>query len=146
MPKWLKVLLIVAASGILFVALAVGGLVWWVNANKDRIVKDGREAQKAGTAFGASHAQSDCVDDSLTQLGTCGSVDFMCEGMAKVRLESCLSVARDDGTCKAAPTEIFKAATWANAECARRGRKASQPCGRLLGGLAQACNPPGKAR
>ncbi|HEY1697091.1 MAG TPA: hypothetical protein VGG39_33255 [Polyangiaceae bacterium] len=146
MPKWLKVRLIVAAAGVLVVGLLVGGLVWWFSANGDRIAKDGREAETAGETFGATHAQSECVDDSLAQLGTCGSVDFMCEAMAKVRLQSCLSVARDDGTCKKAPTEIMKAATWANAECARRGQSGSQRCGRFLGGLAQACFPPGKAR
>ncbi|MGH7296241.1 MAG: hypothetical protein ACRELB_14970 [Polyangiaceae bacterium] len=148
MPKWLKVALILLGLGVLGVGLLVGGLVWWVRANKDRIAREGGAAQRAGKAFGATHAQSECVDDALVQLASCGKVDFMCEAFAKVRLTSCMPVARVDGTCKAvpAPSEIMSVVHWSNLECRRRGQPGSQACGRLMSGVAEACAKVGPGR
>ena len=142
MPKWLKITLILLAGAALLLGLLVGGAVWWFNSNKDRLVHEGRAAETAGRSFGATHAQSACVDDSLAQLKSCGSADFVCEAMTKLRLGSCLSVARSDDTCTGvpAPTDIMKGALWANAECTRRGQSGSQACGRLLRGVVESCD------
>jgi hypothetical protein len=142
MPTWLKIVLLVIAANVLAVGFLVAGLLWWVDASTERDVKDSIEAGKAGASFGATHAQSDCIDEGLRQVETCGSLDFRCEAKANMRLFACISVARDDGTCKKVPADITKAEAWANAECARRGRSGSWGCERLLSEVSPACFPP----
>jgi hypothetical protein len=141
MPKGLKVVLILLGIAIGCVGLFVGGTWWWVSSNRDRIMKDARAEKKAGKAFGATHAQSACVDDALAQLKSCGLLELVCEATTKVRLGSCISVARSDGTCSGVPgpSELVKGALWATEECKRRGQPGSQACGRLLRGVVEAC-------
>ncbi len=141
MPKWLKVMLIVIGVGVLGLALLVGGVVWWASANKEKFAATGKKAQEDGTRFGATHTKDQCVDEALSHLKDCGTFDFVCEGGNKIALASCMGVARDDGTCKDVPerTDIFKMATWANDECARRGFRGSQPCGRLIQAIPDGC-------
>jgi hypothetical protein len=141
MPKPLKIILILLAVATVGFGLFVGGVSWWVHSNRDRIVKEGRVEQTAGKSFGATHAQSACVDDALAHLKSCGLVDLVCETMTKVRLVSCLSVATSDGTCSGVPgpSELMKGALWAADECKRRGQPGSQACGRVLRGVVEAC-------
>jgi hypothetical protein len=141
MPKQLKIVLILLGVAMGCVGLFVGGTSWWVHSNRDRLMKEGRAARTAGKSFGATHAQSACVDDALAHLKSCGFLDLVCEGTTKVRLASCLSVARSDGTCSGVPgpSELMRGALWANEECQRRGQPGSQACGRLLRGVVEAC-------
>ena len=141
MPQWLKAVLLMAAVGIFAVGALIGGIVWWIRSNKDRLISEGRAVRDEGLAFGRTHAMSECIDDSLTHLDGCGAVDLVCETGVRLRLSGCLSVAKKDGTCEAVParTEIFKMAMWGNAECARRGHAGSQACGRVLQAVADAC-------
>ena len=140
MPQWLKVLLLMAAAGILTLALLVGGVVWWAMANKDKILEAGRVGPEEGRRFGSTHSMSECMDDSLAQLDHCGAVDLMCETGARMRLGACLSVARDDGTCKGVPAqpEIFKLAAWSVEACRRHGHE-TQACTRVLRGALEGC-------
>jgi hypothetical protein len=142
MPKWLKVVLVLMVMGALGLGTCIGGVAWWATANKDKMVDGVRTARVEGEAFGRAHAKTDCVDDALTHVKSCGPVDFMCEAFTKMRLTSCMSVAADDDVCKGAParSEIVKSALWANAECSRRGEDGSQPCGRLMQAVVEGCD------
>ena len=141
MPQWLKVLLLLLVAAVLGLGLLVGGCIWWVSANKGRLVEGGRAAQTEGKAFGATHAQGQCIEDGLTRLKSCGPVDFVCEALTKLRVDSCMAVAEDDGACAKVPGrgDILKEALWGNEECTRRGYAGSQSCGRLLQGVAETC-------
>jgi hypothetical protein len=141
MPKWLKVTLILLGAAVLVLGLLVAGAVSWFGANKERLIQAGKAAEAEGTAYGAAHAESACVDDALSHLKSCGQVDVVCEASTKLRLMSCMSVAQDDGTCNMLPesTEIMKGARWGADECARRGQPGSQACGRLIRGVIEAC-------
>lgn len=141
MPKWLKVVLILFGVGVLGLALFVGGIAWWVSANKERLAATGKNAQEEGARFGASHTQEQCLDDGLSHLKGCGAMDFICEAGNKIRLVSCLGAAQADGTCNDVPSrnDIFKIATWSNEECTRRGFRGSQQCGRMMQALPEAC-------
>ncbi len=144
MPKWLKIVLILLGVGILGVGLLVGGIAWWVSANKDRLAEIGKNGQEEGTRFGATHSQSQCVDDGLSHLKDCGALDFMCEAGNKIRLVSCLDAATQDGTCNNVPSrnDIFRVATWANEQCTDKGFRGSQPCGRMMQALPEVCSRP----
>jgi hypothetical protein len=142
MPPWLKILLLVFAASVVATGFLFARLLWWDDASTKRVVKDAIEAQKAGASFGATHAQSDCIDEGLTQVESCGSADFRCQGKARMRLFACIPAARDDGTCKKVPADAAKAEAWADAECARRGRSASRGCRLVLSEVSRACLPP----
>jgi len=140
-PKWLKIILILAGIGVVLLGAIIGGFAWWISANKDRLAADGKVAQDEGTQFGKSHTQAECVDEGLSHLKQCGAMDFMCEAMNKLRLTSCMDVATKDTTCREAPSrdDIFKMATWSNQFCADKGWAGSQQCGRLAQSIPEAC-------
>ncbi len=141
MPKWLKVVLIFIGVSVLGLALLVGGIVWWVSANKERLAETGKKAQENGVSFGATHTQDQCVDEGLSHLKECGALDFLCEAGNKIALMSCMAAAKQDGTCRDVPSrdDIFKLANWANEECARRGFRGSQQCTRMIQAIPDAC-------
>jgi hypothetical protein len=141
MPTWLKLLLGFFAAGALGLALLVGGGAWWVSKNKDRLTEGGHAAKTEGAAFGRTHSKNECIDDGLKHLKDCGPVDFVCEALTRLRLTSCMSVAKDDGACAGVPAqaELMKGAFWENAECTRRGYAGSQPCSRLMQGVVLDC-------
>ena len=142
MPKWLKVVLVLIGVSVLGLALLVGGIVWWASANKERLVESGKKAQENGARFGATHTQDQCIDEGLSHVKDCGGFDFVCEAGNKIALMSCMGAATVDGTCKDVPerTDIFKMATFASEECGRRGFRGSQPCGRLMQAIPEACS------
>jgi hypothetical protein len=141
MPNWAKVLLALAAAAAVAGALVIGGVVWWFANNKDKIAHDSQDAQMQGKAFGATHARGECIDAGLEHVKACGQLNVMCEAMENIRLHECMSVARDDGACKAVPQQsaIVKEAFWGNEECARRGLAGSQACGRYMGTVTREC-------
>jgi hypothetical protein len=144
MPRWLKFVLLFLGIGIVGFGLLIGGFVWWISANKDRLAETGQRATSEGHEYGASHTQAECVSDGLSHLKACGMVDFVCEAENKIRLTSCLPVAKVDDTCNdvPGPTDIWKLANWSNQQCDERGYRGSQPCGRLMQGVAEVCAKP----
>jgi hypothetical protein len=141
MPGWVKLLLALAVTGVLGIALVVGAVVWWVRNNKDRLLEDARTAQAEGKAFGAEHTRGECIDDSVARAELCKPMDLVCITAARLRLNACASVATDDGACKDVPgrTEVLKIALWQNRECERRGKAGSQACQNVMQGVVEAC-------
>jgi hypothetical protein len=141
MPGWLKFVLLMLAAGVLGLALFVGAIAWWVNKNKDSLIEGARAAQAGGRNFGRTHSKGECIDDSLTRLKLCKSIDLICATGVRVRLTTCMSVAKDDGACQGVPgpMELLKLSFWESRECARRGQPGSQSCQSLMQGVAEAC-------
>ena len=48
--RWWIVILVVLGIGVLILVVAVGGMVWWFSANKDRLAAMGKEAEEQSTA------------------------------------------------------------------------------------------------
>ncbi len=48
MPSWLKILLIVCASGVLVGGLAIGGFAWWLNSKRGELRAMGLAAEADG--------------------------------------------------------------------------------------------------
>jgi hypothetical protein len=141
MPKWLKVLLALFVFAVLGLGMVVGSCVWWVSANKDRLVTGTQAAQREGASFGRTHSQGECIDDSIERVKSCGQLDLPCEVMVKLRLGSCLPVATDDGACARyeSQTNLVKEAFLGNEDCKRRGQAGSAACGRLMQGVPEEC-------
>jgi hypothetical protein len=143
MPTWLKIVLALLGIGLVGGAVVIGGFVWWVSSNKEQIARDAKVARDEGKTYGESHTKEECVTHGLVKLEDCGAIGVMCEAQNKIRLGACLEVASDPGGsfCSgvAPKTEIMKSAMWANEECRRRGHAGSQPCGRFMQGVQDAC-------
>lgn len=141
MPQWLKIVLLLFAAGGLGMAVLVGGVVWWAVSHRERIVRDTRTAMTEGRAFGATHARSECVDEALTHLQGCGAFGVMCQANVRVRLNSCMKVAEDDGTCTGVPkpTDFMKKMSWGPDQCTRRGQPGSGACVNLMNSVLDAC-------
>lgn len=141
MPQWLKMLLLLFGAAGLCFAVLVGGVVWWAVSHKDKIARDAQAAATEGKAFGATHAKGECVDEALNHLKGCGAFGLMCEANTRIRLDSCMAIAEDDGVCSGVPkpTDLVKTMLWIPDQCTRRGQPGSQACARFMNGLSQAC-------
>ena len=119
------------------IAIACG--VWWVNANKDRLLAQGKTAETEGSTFGKDVAEPRCVDEALSRYmkdsGLTGTI------RSSIWLDGCLKTsAFTDGFCDGVPAddEIAKSALWRNAECSKRGFTGSQ-CGNMLAPVQKYC-------
>jgi hypothetical protein len=141
-PWWVIVLIVFGVFSLLGL-LVIGGIVWWVASNKDRLVAEGKVSVSEAEAFAASHDQNACVDESLRKMGACDGI--MCEAQSKVFLTMCLQRAeRSPALCEGVPPakEILKTSSWVVDECRRRGKGTDQRCTRLLQAVPQVCHNP----
>ena len=142
LPWWAGLLIIFGVLVLIGLA-AVGGFVWWIAANKDRLLAEGKESIEEAQRYAASHEQKECVDEGLARANRCGGL--MCETNASVFTTACIREAEiSPGFCDEVPerTEIIAMSRWAIAECKRRGKGNVQRCQRLMQGVAEACHQP----
>ncbi len=144
MPKWLKVVLVVLAVGLMLCGVCSAGAYWWFNQNKDRLKDVGDRAKGEGSAFAYEHDAEECVDEGLRRLQErSGIVD---QAEHKLFLEACLEKAkRPDAFCAGVPprSELVQSATWAIDRCLAKGRPQDQDCARLMQAVQEACRSPG---
>jgi hypothetical protein len=142
MPRWLKLLLIVGASGALLLGLAIGGFAWWLNANRGELREKGIAVEAEGKQFGLAKSSHECIDESLTRLErTRGIVQ---QALLGTFLKGCLrSAPRDPALCMGVPatSEILRSATWRNEVCVAHGKRGDQGCANLLGTIQEVCHP-----
>jgi hypothetical protein len=142
MPGWLKVLLIIFASGALLLCLVIGGFAWWISANRGALREKGLAFEAEGKQFGLGKTSDACIEESLTRLDrTSGIMD---RALLGIFLKGCLqSAPRDPALCVGVPatSEIMKSATWRNDICAAHGKAGDQGCANLLGAIQDVCHP-----
>ncbi len=140
MKTWQKVVLILAGSGVLSVAvLGVLGyhFVW---KKKDALMAASMEADTRGRSFGAGRPKGACVDESMRLLKVDSS--FQQEMLIRIELGACLEVAElDDGLCEGVPpsSELMRSATWAVERCEARQMGADQACSRVIRRIQDEC-------
>jgi hypothetical protein len=142
MPSWLKVVLIVAASGILLLALAIGGFAWWIYAKRGELRAQGIAAEAEGKAYGTGKSSQACIDGSLTRLEHTSGI--MQQALLGIFLKGCLrSAPQDPALCDGVPStgEIFRSVTWRTGICAAHGHPGDEACARLLGSIQDVCHP-----
>jgi hypothetical protein len=140
MPKVVKVLLLLAAGGLVFLgALGIGGALWWKN-NKARLMEGSAKAMEEGEAFGATHSDAECLDEAFRRLP---DVDGL-TGEVKNNLffDACLKKGRETpGFCQDVPKpgDILGSVKWQLATCARRHHINDQRCSRALNPVQKHC-------
>ncbi|MBX3202497.1 MAG: hypothetical protein KF850_13060 [Labilithrix sp.] len=142
MPWW--AILLIAFGALAFLGLlAIGGVVWWVSANKDRLIAVGREGSREAEAFARDHDQSECVDEGIRKVASCDGV--LCEAQMKIFTTTCIRDARrTPGFCDDVPRmhDIVNTSRWVLDECSRRGKPNNSRCTRLVQAVPEACHPP----
>ena len=145
MPTWLKVVLVIAAIGVLgLVAIGFGGY-WWLKSNKDRFVEIGKRAKADGAQFAATHDGAGCLREALRRLDRADGI--MAQAEVKVFLSSCLDEARESpGLCDGVPPkgEIMRTAGWSVGKCTQLGRSGDQPCNQLITAMQEHCDKRGQ--
>ncbi len=139
LPWWATLLIIFAVLALLG-GLLIGGAVWWIAANKDRILAESKQSVTDGMAYAANNDQSACVAEGLRKLDGCPGI--MCEAQIKVFAATCVRQAKKTpGFCNGVPdaTEILKTSRWIMEECSRRGKPGNQRCTRLVQVVPEAC-------
>lgn len=143
MPRWLKILLVLGASGALLLGLAIGGFVWWFDANRGALREKGMAAEAEGKQYGLGKSSRSCIDESLHRLERADGM--MQQALLGAFLKGCLRGAPSDpALCVRVPAkkEIFQSATWRNDTCAAYGKPGNQACFNLVGMIQEFCEKP----
>ena len=138
---------VLIGCGVLIVIGIIGvvGLVWVVNANKDRLIAQGKAVESEGMQFGKDVAEPKCVDEALSRhmkdSGLTGTI------RSSIWLDGCLkSSAFTDGFCDGVPSddEITGSVVWRNEQCRKRGFGGQ--CGNVLAPVQKYCYSAVRAR
>jgi hypothetical protein len=139
MKPVVKGLLIGCAALLVVGVVAIACVVWWVNANKDRLIAQGKTVQAEGSNFGKDVAEPRCVDEALARhlkdSGLTGTI------RSSLWLDACLKTsAFSEGFCDGVPAddEITRSAVWRNEQCSKRGFAGGQ-CGSVLAPVQKYC-------
>lgn len=140
MPRWLKILLIVAIVVVVLVLGVVGtGVVWWMK-NKDAIMARAKEVVAEGKEFGRSNNNQACVDEAISRykkepgFGSTLTNNFF--------LRACLEASKPtEGFCETVPrvTEFMKSAEWQLEQCRRVDLSKDSYCRQLFQPVQQFC-------
>lgn len=140
MPRWLKILLIVAIVVVVLVVGVVGtGVFWWMR-NKDALMARAKEVVAEGRAYAKDHDNQACVNETLARykrepgFGSAMSNNFF--------LRSCLENSQaTPGFCDSVPkaTEFMKSAEWQIAQCRQAGLGEDSYCRQLFQPVQQFC-------
>jgi hypothetical protein len=132
---------VLIGCAVLFVVgvACIAGVVWWVNANKDQLLAQGKAIESGGATFGKDVAEPRCVDEALSRYlkdsGLTGTI------RSSLWLDGCLKTsAFTEGFCDGVPrdNEITRSAIWRNEQCRKRGFAGGQ-CANVLAPVQRYC-------
>mgnify|MGYP003694260901 CR=1 FL=1 len=141
MPRWLKILLIVAIVVVVLILGVVGtGVVWWMK-NRDALMARAKEVVAEGKEFGGRNDNQACVDEAISRykkepgFGSLMSNNFF--------LRACLDASKPtDGFCESVPrsTEFMKSAAWQLEQCRRADLSKDSYCRQLFQPVQKFCD------
>ncbi len=135
MAPWLKYSLIGCGGFLLLGILAVGGLMWWVSRNSERINAGAEAVAAEGERAGSGTDQAGCVEKALAYSGSGVSGILRVGPFAAACLRACRPT---PGFCDGvpAPTEFRRLITWQREQC----RGSTNPaCQTVMQAKMQAC-------
>lgn len=139
--------LLIGCAILAVLGVAAGaGVAWWIRANKDRLLAQGKSIQTEGETFGKGVAEPRCVDEALARYskdsGLTGTI------RSSLWLDGCLTTsAFTDGFCDGVPAddEITRSAFWRNEQCSKRGFAGAQ-CANVLAPVQKYCSSEVRAK
>src|SRR5258705_12301459 len=140
MPRWLKILLIIAIVVVLLIVGVIGtGVFWWMK-NKDALMARAKEVVAEGKEFGGRNDNQACVDEAIARykkepgFGSAMSTNFF--------LHACLDASKPtEKFCESVPraTEFIKSAEWQREQCRRVDLAKDNYCRQLFQPVQQFC-------
>jgi len=146
MPRWLKILLIIAIVVVLGIVAVVGAGVFWWMKNKDALLARAKEVVAEGKQFGRQSDNQGCVDEALSRYKK--EPGFSSAMSNNFFLRSCLEASRPTpGFCDSVPraTEFMKTAEWQLNQCRRVDLSTDNYCRQLFQPVQQFCEHGGRS-
>ena len=136
-----KILLGIAAGFALVIGalVAIGG--YWFHQHKQELLEGGKEARRAGLAFGQGKPAGACLDETFQRMQQ--EPGLLKESALRIFLKACLESAEPSATlCSGVPEpdEILASASWSLEACAKRGLANDQPCTRMVRSIQEHCH------
>lgn len=143
MPSWLRVILILLATGVVLLAAMITGGYYWFKRHGPATLEAGRKIEQEGKEFGRKVKADSCLARAL-QIARPQS-GFRSQMRARLFLDGCLeTAARDAGTCEGVPSPMnpFKVTLWGKARCETAGRDGDPACEQIMQALPPYCHAP----
>jgi hypothetical protein len=141
MSKTVAIVLSIIGGLFLLGIIIVGGVVFWIYQNKDRIVHSAEQVVKEGKEFGEKTSNEGCVQEALSRNKRDNS--FTGKISTQGFLTVCLQASQPStGFCEGVPAqkEILKSANWMLKKCADAGLRSDQGCQQLFGVVQTYCH------
>lgn len=140
MPRWLKILLIIAIVVVLLIVGVVGtGVFWWMK-NKDALMTRAKEVVAEGKEFGGRNDNQACVDEAISRYKK--EPGFGSAMSTNIFLRTCLDASKPTtGFCESVPSRsaFIKSAEWQLEQCRRVDLGKDSYCRQLFQPVQQFC-------
>jgi hypothetical protein len=141
MSKTVAIVLSIIGGLFLLAIIVVGGVVFWVYQNKDRLVHSAEQLVKEGKEFGEKTNNEGCLQEALSRHKRDKSFTgkISTQGFLTVCLQASAS---SSGFCDGVPgqKEILKSANWVLKKCADAGLQNDQGCQQLFSVVQTYCH------
>ncbi len=149
MPRWLKIVLIVASVvAVILVAAGIAGAMALSRAIHD-VQQATDEAKVDGEIFGMSATTQGCIEETVRRCGECGSKNLVCAPPQSAFLWACAeSAPRDPSFCAGLPPLVdeYVMVRWGRRTCARYGEPDNEMCAIVLATITGFCESAPRAR
>jgi hypothetical protein len=142
MPKWLKIMILVAIGGCVVFGAGSALAYRWFKGNLAGWSESAKVQGDAGAAFGKGKASDACVAEAVRQLRISNS--FSDELAHKFFLKACLGAATQPaGWCDDVPdkSELLGSVSWSLKKCTEVDMLNDQTCNRLMQTIQEHCHP-----
>ncbi len=140
MSRTLKILLIVAASGLLLLAVTVWAFFRYVGSHKDEWLTKGRDTMQEAREAGRTLRDAECLDKAVA-MHLEGDSGFAGLG-ARLWLNGCLQTATPTAEfCRDVPAadDIAGSIGWQMTECGKHGLTSNSTCGGTMSEVQKHC-------
>ena len=140
MSKTVAIVLSIIGGLFLLGIIIVGGVVFWIYQNKDRIVHSAEQVVKEGKEFGEKTSNEGCVQEALSRNKRDNS--FTGKISTQGFLLVCLQASKpSQGFCNGVPQpDEMQSADWMLKKCSDAGMQNDQICHQLFSAVQSYCH------